>query len=108
MDETRTLWIPAAMQHSPSCEDAGAGIWSCVQSCPVLRMFKASPQEIPAPLYVVFSNVPGGPDEEAIFVEVETVDGTGVTLAKRADWHPHPHAPHLARLGPFYTLTEHT
>jgi hypothetical protein len=66
------------------------------------------PTGAPTTVYVVFSNIPGGPDEEAVFVEVETADGTGITLAKSADWHPHPVAPHLARLGPFYAHPEGT
>jgi hypothetical protein len=83
-------------------DGAGEHLWKTLGAFAV-ALVPPSP-----PVYVVFSNIPGGPDEEVVFVEVETADGTGITLAKSADWHPHPVAPHLARLGPFYAHPEGT
>jgi hypothetical protein len=48
-------------------------------------------------IYIVFDRLPGGPGDEARFVEVEDENGSSV----RVPWGAHPTSAGLMRLGPF-------
>ena len=89
-------WLDGTMNRADFTIYAAADLDALVGEVERLRG-----KPLPTPLYVVCSNKPGGPGNEAEFVELETADGRSVGSVGWEDYGDE--GGHVfARLGPLY------